>query len=110
MGTAADAPANFGVVAEESFARQDEIIAFEEGLFGPYPFENWQVACWTRVVPVRARGPDAARLRDRVLQRPERAQRLRRRPQAAHQWVGDSLAVEDWSQIWLNEGFATYTE
>jgi aminopeptidase N len=28
----------------------------------------------------------------------------------AHQWVGDSLAVEQWQHIWLNEGFATYAE
>ena len=28
----------------------------------------------------------------------------------AHQSVGDSLAVEQWQHIWLNEGFATYTE
>jgi hypothetical protein len=27
----------------------------------------------------------------------------------AHQWFGDSLAVEAW-HIWLNEGFATYAE
>ena len=28
----------------------------------------------------------------------------------AHQWFGDSLALERWQHIWLNEGFATYAE
>ncbi|HEX5012026.1 MAG TPA: M1 family metallopeptidase, partial [Planctomycetota bacterium] len=30
--------------------------------------------------------------------------------EAAHQWFGDLLTCRDWSQLWLNEGFATYTE
>ncbi len=28
----------------------------------------------------------------------------------AHQWFGDLVTCQDWSQAWLNEGFATYAE
>ena len=28
----------------------------------------------------------------------------------AHQWFGDLVTLDDWTELWLNEGFAEYLE
>ena len=95
---------------DAAFARQGEILDFEEDLFGRYPFRaaggivddtsaiGFALENQTR--PIYAKGFFSDPLQaDSVVVH-----------ELAHQWYGDSLAVAAWQHIWLNEGFATYAE
>jgi hypothetical protein len=110
VATAADSPTTTGAIAEESFARQPEIIDFLEEIFGRYPFSaaggvvddlnELGFALETQTRPIYARWFFVDTISgDSVFVH-----------EIAHQWVGDYLAVEQWQHIWLNEGFATYME
>ncbi len=79
------------------------VIAFEEALFGPYPFRsagmivdnaNVGYALETQSRPFYPFGTDPSTIVH----------------ETAHQWFGDSVTLRDWHDIWLAEGFATYAE
>lgn len=90
----------------------DQLTFFADH-FGPYPFENYGVllaeldqgfALETQtlsILPVAMADPlysaslDIAAIAAHEL---------------AHQWFGDSVSIDAWSDIWLNEGMATYAE
>jgi aminopeptidase N len=80
-----------------------EVIRFESKLFGPYPFDaagsivdpiDLEYALETQTRPIYASAPDLPTLVH----------------ETAHQWFGDSVGLERWPEIWLNEGFATWVE
>ena len=84
------------------FDSQSEMITLFNELFGPYPFEVYGVvvhdldlgfALETQTLSVFGRSFTNEEVVSHEL---------------AHQWFGDSVTLESWKDIWLNEGFATY--
>jgi aminopeptidase N len=80
------------------------MVSFLERLYGRYPFETVGAivddapelgyALETQTKPVFDSAPSEATLLHEL----------------AHMWFGDAVTLRTWPDIWLHEGFATWSE
>lgn len=89
-----------------------EQIAWFEQWFGPYPFDVYGLAMTdsdpglameTQTRSLFSRGDFLSGALDYVPQ-------MLLSHELAHQWFGDAVTPSRWTDIWLNESFATYAE
>jgi aminopeptidase N len=90
--------------AAPALAQLPEIVRFFGDTYGRYPFDavgaivddapEVGYALESQTKPNFDRAPDDFTLAHEI----------------AHQWYGDSVSLTQWPDIWLNEGFATYSE
>jgi aminopeptidase N len=90
--------------AQRPLSALPEIIRFQSRLFGAYPFDSAG-----SIVDYAPQIGYALETQSRPIYTsiPERTLIVH---EIAHQWFGDSVGLERWPNIWLNEGFATWTE
>jgi aminopeptidase N len=87
-----------------AIARTSEIIDWEASLYGPYPFNAMGV--------IAVDAPDVGYALE-TQTRPGFTTAVDESTyvhEIAHQWVGNSVSLTSFPEMWLNEGFAQYTE
>ena len=108
IGTAGGVPSYVAVDPQLStgnvLRKLPEIIDFYSSIYGPYPFtaagaivDSAKVVGYsleTQTRPVFDRMPDETTLAH----------------EQSHMWFGDSVTLTEWPDIWLHEGFATWSE
>lgn len=101
--------------ARAAFRKTPRMIANFTRVFGhPYAFPKYAQTLVPDFTFGGMENTSATTLFDRMLEMPQdsldEGYDMLIAHELAHQWWGDLVTCRDWSEGWLNEGFATYSE
>lgn len=89
--------------------RTDEMLELFSDLFGPYPFEAYGVIAVDVPFGAALETQTYSVFSADLFTGTRRAESIVAH-ELAHQWFGDYVGLEQWSDNWLKEGAATYAE
>ena len=91
------------------FGPLDGMMALFQDRFGPYPFDDYTVVVTADELEIPLEAQSLAIFGANHADGFHGADRLIAH-ELAHQWFGNSVGLTHWKDIWLNEGFACYSE
>ena len=95
------------------FGRTNDMVAYLQQIIGvKYPFEKYDQITAERFTFGGMENSSATILTDTALhpasEEPESSCDVLVAHELAQHWFGDDVTMSDWSNAWINEGFATY--
>jgi len=102
-------PARLAVRVHADFAQLPRMFSCFEELFGPYPLPEYAVVVTDDELEIPLEAQGVGVFGANHIAGTGTYERLVAH-ELAHQWFGNCVGVARWKDIWLNEGFACYSE